>query len=883
MSSWLDRATRRLRLLTGRRGFEQQLDEELRFHLEMEARRHEEQGLSPQAARALAEREFGRVERYKDEVRDVRGITWMDDVSRDVRFAWRTLRKSPTFVLVAVLCLAFGIGANAAIFSVLDAVLLRPLPYSEPDRLARLYETQSASGQSSNGSVSWANYLEWSEQVKGFSGITAYTIQSKNLSGPEGAERLKAVASTANLFDVLGVQPRLGRGFLPEEDASGAAQVVVLREGLWQRRFGANPSILGQTLTLDSQPYTVIGVMPEAARFPAGSQTDLFIPLARPADFGNQRGHHFLSVIGRLSQDVALETANSELRQVARRLEEAYPQYQTGRSATAIALAETVVGKVRPALLMLLGAVGLVLLIACANVANLLLARAASRRQEVAIRLALGASRARLVRQMLVEGMLLSLGGALLGLLLALWGLSTLESLVQRALPLAGGIPLQGRIFGFLLLVATGSAVLFGLVPALQATRGDLRSGLTGAGERASGPGSHHRFRNGLVVAEIALSLILLVGAGLLLRDFVTLLRTEPGLDASHVLTAHLPVPSGKFTAEQRGPRLFEPVLERARNLPGVKSAGLITLLPIQKSGVNCSYTLDGEPPPAPGQEPMAEIRFTSPDFFRSLGIPLLAGRDFTDEDGHQPELRVIINQAFARRHFPVQDAVGQRLRINGDVGTIIGVVADVRQAGLHQAPLTEMHIPYNHPRYVDWFDDVTLVLKTTVNPTSMTAALQDAVRLVDLEQPLYQVLTMEEVIGGSVAERRLNLLLLGTFALMALVLAITGLYGVIAYLVAQRTREIGIRVALGARTWDVVWLVMRQGGRLTALGIAVGILGALGLSRVMESLLHGVSARDPLTLGTLAALLGCVALVATWLPARRAARVDPVIAIKSD
>jgi predicted permease len=883
MSTWMDHATRRLRLLLGRRSFERELDDEMRFHLEMEAKQHEARGLSPEAARALAEREFGRVERYKDEVRDVRGITWMDDVGRDVRFALRTLRKSPTFVLVAVLCLALGIGANAAIFSVVDAVLLRPLPYAEPSRLVRVYETMPSRGFS-NGSASWANYLDWVQQLQGFSGLAAYTGQSKNLSGTEGgAERLEAVAATANLFDVLGVQPRLGRGFQAGEDVAGSAQVVVLREGLWQRRFGADPSILGQTLTLDGQPYTVIGVMPETTRFPASSQTDIFIPLVRPEDAHQRRGHHYMSVVGRLREGVTLEAANSELRQVAKRLEEAWPLHQTGRGLAAVPLTESVVGQVRPALLMLLGAVGLVLLIACANVANLLLARAASRQQEVAIRLALGASRARIIRQMLVEGLLLSLGGALLGLLLALWGLSALETLVQRALPLTGGIPLQGRIFAFLLLVASGSAVLFGLVPALQATRGDLRSGLTGTGTKATGSSSHHRFRNGLVVAEIALSLVLLVGAGLLMRDFVKLLRTEPGLDASNVLTVHLPVPAGKYAADQLGPRLFEPVLERARNLPGVKSAAIINMLPIQEAYADGSYEVEGEPKPAPGQEPMAEWRFTSPDFFRSLGIPLLAGRDFTDEDGHQEAMPILINETLARRHFQGQSPLGRRLFFDGDKATIIGVVGDVRQAGLDKQPLPEIHMPYNHRRYGAWISEVTLVLKTTVTPTSLTSALRAAVLSVDSEQPLYQILTMEEVIGGSVAERRLNLLLLGTFALIALVLATAGLYGVISYLVAQRTREIGIRVALGARTRDVVWLVMRQGGRLTAVGIAVGIAGALALSRVMESLLYGVSARDPLTVGGLAALLGAVALTATWLPARRAARVDPVIAIKSE
>jgi predicted permease len=883
MSSWLARAARRLRLLVGRRSFERELEDEVRFHLEMEARRHMERGLGPEAARALAEREFGRVERYKDEVRDVRGITWMDDVSRDVRFALRTLRKSPAFALVAVLCLALGIGANAAIFSVVDAVLLSPLPYSRPERLVRLYETQPGRGPSWRGSVSWENYRDWVEQVKGLSGIAAYTQQSKNLSGAEGAERLRAIAVTANLFDVLGAHPRLGRGFQAGEDRPGAAPVVVVSEGLWQRRFGANPSLVGQTLTLDGQPHTVVGVMPDKARFPAGSQTDLFVPFIRDADGVDRRGYHFLSIVGRLRDGVTLEAANTELRQVARRIEEAWPVAQTGRSAEAVALTETVVGQARPALLILLGAVGLVLLIACANVANLLLARAATRRQEVAIRLALGASRARIIRQMLVESLLLSIAGAGLGLLLAWWGLNGLETLVQRALPLSDGVPLQGRILGFLLLVATASAVLFGLVPALQATRGDLRAGLTDAGARASASGSHHRFRSGLVVAEIALSLILLVGAGLLIRSFYTLLNTEPGLDERSVLTAHLPVPAGKYKPEEVGPRLYEPVLERARGLPGVKSVGLISMLPIQSAWTNGSYAVDGEPPPEPGKEPMAEYRFTSPDLFRSLGIPLLAGRDFADADGRQGEVSVIINQTLAQRHFKDQNPVGRRLVLNNEPATIIGVVGDVRQAGLDQQPLAEIHMPYNHPKFGGWIQDTTLVLKTSVTPASVTSALRDAVRSVDTDQPIYEVLTMEEVISRSVAGRRLNLLLLGTFAVIALVLATAGLYGVISYLVAQRTREIGIRVALGARTRDVVWLVMRQGAVLAATGIGVGLVGALGLSRLVESLIYGVSARDPLTFTALAAFLGCVALLATWLPARRAARVDPVIAIKSE
>jgi putative ABC transport system permease protein len=810
-------------------------------------------------------------------------LGWMDDAARELRFAARSLRKSPAFTLVAVLCLALGIGANAAIFSVVDAVLLRPLPYAKPGQLVRLFETMPERGASWTGSVSWPNYKDWAQELKSFEGLTAYMPQSRNLRGPEGAERVRTLAATANLFQVLGVRPRLGRGFEAGEDSRGAAPVVVVSEGLWRRRFGADPALVGQKLTLDGQPHTVIGVLPDAVRFPAGSVTELFVPYVPSAEAASSRSSHSLNVLARLREGVTLEAANTELREVARRIEKAWPDEQTGRSAQAQPLVETVVGRVRPALLLLLGAVGLVLLIACANVANLLLARAASRRHEVAIRVALGASRGRIIRQMLVESLLLSLAGALLGLLLAWTGLSALEPLVQRALPLADGVPLQARLFGFLLLVSTASALLFGLVPALKSTRDDPRLGLAEAGARVSASASHHRFRSALVVVELALSLILLVGAGLLMRGFLTLLGTEPGLNPDHVLTAHLPVPSGRYSPEQLGPRLLEPVLERIRSLPGVSSAALISLLPIQSAWSNGDYTIVGEPPPERGREPLAEYRLTSPGFFQSLGIPLLAGRDFTQQDGRNEEMVVVINQALALRHFTRQSAVGRRLVFEGTPATIIGVVGDVRQAGLHLQPLAEIHIPYNHPRYASWIRDMTLVVKTRVPPTSVTSALRDAVRSVDADQPIYDVLTMEEVIARSMAGRRLNLLLLGTFAAIALVLASAGLYGVISYLVAQRTREIGIRVALGARTYDVVWLVMRQGALLAAVGIGLGLVGALGLSRLAESLIYGVSARDPLTFGALAALLGGVALVATWVPARRAARVDPVIAMKSE
>nr|QLH55638.1 permease [Myxococcus xanthus] len=804
------------------------------------------------------------------------------DIASDFKFAARLLRKDPLFTLVAVLCLAFGIGANAAIFSVVDAVLLRPLPYHEPGQLVRLFETTPARDPKWLGSVSWPNYQDWSTQLPSLEGVAAYEFQGRNLMTPEGPERVNVVAATANLFQLLGTPPRLGPGFAPGDDQPGAAPVVVIGEGLWQRRFGADPGLVGRTLTLDGQPHTVVGILPTAVGFPAGARMEVFIPFVPSADRVDNRGSHFLSVLGRLRPGVPSQTLAAELKEVARRLEEAHPARQAGRSATAVSLSETVTGNVRPTLLLLQGAVLLVLLIACANVANLLLARTATRQQEIAVRFALGASRGHIVRQLLMESLLLSLLGALLGVLLGAWGVSAMGNLVRASFPLTGDLPLNGRVLGFLLLVSVGSALAFGLTPALQATRTPLSASLSQPGTQQSPSRAHHAFRGALVVTEVALSLVLLVGAGLLLRGFVKLLGTEPGLEPRHVLTAHLPITANQYPREEVVERLFQPILEKARTLPGVESAALISLLPIQTAWTSGDYAVEGELPAEPGKTLFAEFRTTSPDLFKSLGIPLLAGRDFTEDDGRRDEQVVIVNQALARRHFAGSEAVGRRLRLGGHSVEIIGVVGDVRQAGLDQQPLPEVHLPYNHPRATLWyFQAVTLVLKTRAAPAGVVATLRGAVRAVDSEQPLYNVMTMEEIIQQSVAGRRLSLTLLGAFALIALVLATAGLYGVISYLVSQRTQEIGIRMALGAPPGRVVRLVMDQGMRLAGLGIGVGLVAAFGLSRYMESLLYGVSGTDPLTFGVFALLLGGVTLLATWLPARRASRVDPIIAIQ--
>jgi putative ABC transport system permease protein len=877
----LKKAANRLHTLADRGRFESDLDDEMRFHLEMEAARHVERGMSPGEAGALARREFGQIDRFKDEVRDARGVTWFDDLRRDLRFGLRSLRRSPGFTMVAVLCLTLGIGANAAIFSVLNAVLLRPLPYAQPDRLVRAYETYGgASG--GQGSVSYANFHDWQEQTSGFERMAAWTEASLTLQGASEAERIKVTAATADLFPLLGVRPLLGRTFGDGQATTGKGEVVVLGEKLWRRRFGGDPSLLGRTIQLDGAPYTVLGVMPASFDFPPNGAADAWGFFDPSPAVQKNRKSHFLGVVGRLKPGVSAEQSLAQLQQVASRLEREYPDGQTGRSAAVVPLRETVVGGSRPALLILLGAVGLVLLIACANVANLLLARAAVRQREVAVRLALGASRARLIRQFLVESLVLALAGSVFGVLLAGWGLAVLAPLAQSALPIAGGIPLDGRVFGFLLLISALSGFAFGIVPALQASREDVRGTLSDAGAKTTAGGRQQRFRSALVVLEVALSLVLLVGAGLLLRGFLHLSGTPPGLVSERVLTLHMAVPDSKLQGATA--RIFQPMLERVRHLPGVRSAAVISMLPIQDAWANGEYGVEGRPAPPPGQAPFAECRTASPQFFASLGIPVLQGRDFAESDGGPGVRRVIVNDALARQQFPGENAVGRQLRIDKAAPhTIIGVIGSVRQAGLDQPPLPEIYLPYTQVGAENGLGEAVLVIRTSVAPASVAAAVRQAVRGVDPRLPLFKIETMEEVIAESLAARRLNLWLLGIFAAIALVLSAAGLYGVIAYLVAQRRREIGIRIALGAQTREVVGLVMGQGARLTAAGVALGLLGALAFTRVLASLLDGVSARDPLTFSGVAALIAAVALLATWIPARRAARVDPMLAIRNE
>jgi putative ABC transport system permease protein len=805
----------------------------------------------------------------------------LDDLRRDVRFGLRTLRRTPGFVVVALLCLGLGVGANVAIFSVVNAVLLRPLPYASPERVVRVFETQPGRGPEWTGSVAFPNYEDFARDVRGVTGLAAYSAGSKNLSGDAGAERVSVLAATANFFETLRVKPMLGRPFLSGEDAPGRNQVVVLGEGLWRRRFGGDPGVLGRTITLDGEPYEVVGVMASAFTFPARLPNDAYLPLQPTAEERATRGSHWLGVIGRLRDGVTLEQANAELAQVARRLAADYPEHQAGRSARAIPVLDTVVGRVRPMLWVLLGAVGLVLLIACGNVANLLLARAAGRQPEISMRLALGASRARLVLQLLIESAVLALGGAVMGLLFSALGLQLLMQGVRSGLPVAEDVGLDGPVLLFTLGLSMVTALIFGLIPALQSTAGNLQVRMV-EGANATRAGQH-RLRGALVVGEVALSLVLLVGAGLLMRSFYALLATDSGLRTHGVLTAHLSIPRGKYPEAALSQRLLAPVLERVRALPGVQSAGLISMLPIQQAWTNGDYSVEGQPPPDPTIPPIAEFRVTSPGLFASLGVPVLQGRDFTEQEGRNPAKVVVVNQALADRHFGGGSAIGQRLRFGNVTYGIVGVIGNVRQAGLDQPPLSEIHFPYDDPENASWFSDVTLVIRSASDPSSLRTTLRNAIREVSTEQPIYDVLTMDEVIDRSVANRRLTLVLLATFAALAVSLAAAGLYGVVSYLVAQRTREIGIRMALGSEPAGVIRLLLRQGMRLVGLGLLLGAAGAFAASRWLGSLLSGLRSPDPLIVLGLAALLGVIALFATWVPARRASQVDPLLAIRAE
>jgi putative ABC transport system permease protein len=885
----VSRLARRLRLFLTRRRFERDLEDELRFHVEMATSQHLARGVSAQRARELTHKEFGSMDRFKDEVRDARGLTLADDLSRDIRFSFRALRRTPGFTAIALLTFALGIGANTAIFSIVDAVLLRPLPYPNADRIVRIYETTNGP---EHGSVSVPNWRDWQQQARSFDAVGGFTTSRAIVNGDRSAEpqRVRLTYVTTNIPKMLGVRPKIGRLFLSDEETKGRNHVVLLSEACWRSRFAGDPSAIGRTINLEGEPYTIVGVMPADFNFPAGARTtdlwSVFIPPDQAED-PRARGWHWIQVIGLLKPGVTVAQADHEMQQISARLAEQYPLQMKGRSATALTMQDDLVGDVRPVLVVLLGAVFLVLLIACANVANLLLARNATRQKDVAVRVALGASRGQITRQFLTESIVLALGGALLGLGLARAVLGAMTAVGAAWLPMTGSIPLDGRVMLALFVSALLCGVAFGIAPALQLSPKTMRGSLQGMSIKTTASGEMRRFRSGLVVAQIALSLMLLVGAGLLMRAFVALQSSDAGLDPDRVLTAKIAVPRRYQRDGTEATALLRPFLERVRAIPGVKAAGLSSMTPIEETGLQASFWVDRRPWPESTNEPSAEVRSVTPGFLSALGVKLRAGRDLAETDDSTSIAKAVVNEALVRALMPGDDPIGRHL-LQGNQERhvdfeIVGVVVDMKQSGLDVPALPEIYTSYKDPR-IDWTGgDMTVAIKTAVPEVTIVSQVRAALRDVAGDAALTNVRPMTEVIDQSLARRRLTLVLFGVFATVALVLAASGLYGVIYYIVAQRTREIGIRVALGADRLRVIRLVLGQSATLAGLGIAAGLLGAFLLSRLLSGLLYGVTAHDTVTFVTVPVVLAVVALLATVVPTRRATRVDPVIALRAE
>ncbi|MEA2205272.1 MAG: hypothetical protein QOE77_2048 [Blastocatellia bacterium] len=810
----------------------------------------------------------------------------MENFWQDVRYGLRMLLKSPSVSIVATIALALGIGANTAIFSVVNAVLLRPLPFANSDQLMMVWETDATRGQV-RGSASYLNFSDWRDQNHVFERLASYHNNDFIMTGRGESTRLQGAVVNADLFPLLGAAPAIGRGFMPEEDKPGeGGRVVVLSQALFQKRFNSDPNVINQPMVLDGRNYTIVGVMPEAFQFPVQNDpvelwTTVAIDREGTDPITEERGAHYLNVIGRLKPGVTREQAQAEMTAISGRLEQQYPEKNLHKTSAVEPALEALVGNIRPALLILLGAVGCVLLIACANVANLLLARAMMRYKEMAIRSALGASRGRIVRQLLTESLLLSLTGGTLGLFLALWWADLLVALGKQNIPRALQVGLDWRVLAFTLVVSVLTGIVFGLVPALHSSKTELTESLKEGG-RGSGDGARrNRIRGLLVVSELAIAFVLLVGSGLLIQSFWRLYQVSPGFEPQNLLTMVVSIPEVKYPTE-RQEHFFGELLTRVRSLPGVQSASAVTPLPLSGDMYRISFETEGRPV-AKGDLPSSDFFVIDDNYFKTLGVSILKGRDFNERDTEKATPVIIVNETFARKFFPNEDPVGKRIKPGISVDDekpamreIVGVVSTVRNRNLS----SDLRPGYFVPSTQIPFNQMTLVVRTTTDPHTLITAVQNEVRAMDQELPVFNVKTMEEYISATVAAPRFNTTLLVIFASVALVLTIVGLYGVMSYSVAQRTNEIGIRMALGAQTRDVLRLIVSQGFKLVLLGLALGMVGAFALMRVLASLLFGVSARDPYTFGAVALVLASVALLACYIPARRASRVDPLRAL---
>jgi putative ABC transport system permease protein len=819
---------------------------------------------------------------------------------QDLRYGARMLRRSPGFTFVAVLTLMLGIGATSVIFSMVNSILLRPLPYGSPNRIALLYEN---SQQLPVMSVSYPDFLDWKARNRSFHQMAAFRWEDFNLTGVEDPSRIAGARVSSGFFETLGINPVLGRTFGADEDRPGVGPVVVIGEGLWKQRYRSDRNIIGQSMTLNKKSYTVIGVVPRI--MPPGfllpEQPELWIPLGLIADRIERRDMHpGLWVVARLKPGGKVESAQAEMTTIANELQNQYPGSNSGIGVTLVSVYEEMVREIRPSLLILMAAVGFVLLIACVNVANLLLARSAARQKEIAIRLALGVSRRRLIQQLLTESVLLSLLGGGLGLILVFCGIDLFMAILPpNSIPRADEINIDWRVAGFTMLVTVVSGMIFGLAPALQLSKPNLNDSLKEGGRSSSSGLRSHRFRSVLVITEIAVAVLLLVGSGLLIKSFLHLQQTDPGFKANNVLTMQLSLPESEYMESGAVTSFYREALRRVKSLPGVEQTSITTDLPMMSMGRQAAYIVKGGPIPAASEFPSVDYRLVDPDYFQAMGIRILQGRSFTDQDNETVASLVIVNEALAKRvspNWPSESPVGKQIKIGAPADlsdpnssnspwlSIVGVAGDVKNYGLGAETTTEIYLPYPQaPKAGIRLARLTfnLVVRASSDPKTLIPATRREIQTLNRDLPVSGIRTMEQILSDSIARERFNMVLLGVFASIALILATVGVYGTMSYSVTQRTHEIGIRLAMGAKPSDVLALMMRQGAVLTLIGLMIGLAIALALTRVMATLLHQVSATDPAIFSFVALLIGLIALLASYLPARRATRVDPMIVLR--
>lgn len=867
------------------------VDDELAFHIEMRVRELVERGIPPAAARAEAERIFGDLRAVRDacvtiderRVRKHERREGVDDMMRDFKFAARALRKSPGFTFMAIICVALGVCVTTTIFSAVNGILLRPLPYPDADRLVAVYSRLAAKG-ATGINVSYEDFLSWRDENHTFSALGLWTWTTSTLSGRGDAERVDGAGVTANLFPLLGVKPIVGRTFLPSEELPGNDRVIMLSYGLWQRRFAGNRGIVGSSIEVDGLPYTVIGVMPPRFSFPDRGQ--VWVPFPNDDWRTGRSNRGYAGAIGRLKGGVTLAQAQADLDVISQRLQRAYPKDNFGWDAEAITLRNDLVGDLRKPLLIFLGAVGCVLLIACANVANLMLARGAARQREIAVRAALGAGRRRLVRQVLAESMLLALAGGAVGAVLAKFGIRLLRFAFPNGdVPFYVSLAMDGRVLLFAVLLSAITGVIFGLVPALRATRIDLDSALRDGGRAEAGGRSGGRLRNSLAVAEVALSVVLLVVATLLLRSYGALIGTDLGFDQRGVLTAGISLPSTTYDNDEKQRAFYEELYTRLAAIPGVESVGSANGIPFSGWDVQAYMSIEGRPAATQGEELDIHFQNISPGYLPTLGVPIVRGRGFTGTDRDSSVHIGVINEVLARQEFAGIDPVGKRIRFGGADSkrpwiTIVGVAKEFRHYRLPQVMGPALYLP----QLATPSASQAIVVRTSLpDPMTLAPTVRAVLKEIDPDVPAFHVQTLEHAVSQSLWRQRLQGEVLGTFATLALLLAAVGIYGVISYAVAQRTRELGVRMALGATRGQVLGLVLGQGVRLAVAGVAIGVVVALALSRVVASLLYGVSATDLVTFAGVPVALTLVAMLATLVPARRATRVDPVVAMRTE